>query len=368
MTTSTTAARLTLTFTGTSIAVFGITPAANSHQAPAIVYYYLDGEILASQLIATGPTAQNGARFFRTPEMAAGSHRFSVEYRTSGAVNQPLSVDYFEVYGQGGNDLPQTSASSEQTPTPSRSQTSSGSSPSERSSTDVSTPGASSSTSGVSRSASLTASSEGPSQSVALLLPPPGMNSNHPSFSLYARVSSSGDLSPTGIASANERNGESSHPPLGPIIGGAVGGLALVALLILLTLYLRRRRRDKVQVKPLEPPHDVPDPGHIRDGDHSSSSSAPSTPTRTLSEPYPNEKASLTESLTDLTASPPSSHPPPSPLPSSNTVNAHSNHRFTMHSILSSRTAGTALPAYDPRHSTLTSVAGRSEMPPVYQV
>ncbi|KAH6908739.1 hypothetical protein BKA70DRAFT_1479218 [Coprinopsis sp. MPI-PUGE-AT-0042] len=335
ITTSSSGARLTLGFTGTSIAVFGMAPAATIAQAPSISFYYIDGELVASQLIAAQDTAQNGVRFFRSPKLAPGSHTFTVEYRANSGSTHPLSIDYFEVYGQSSHGDP-TSLS------PTR--TVSSQSPS-----------------------SAPPSSSLPTQPNQIALSPPsGVDSSPPSFSLYARVSSSGDLSPTAVVATNE-NVRGEGAPLGPIIGGAVGGLALVALLILLTIFFRKRRREQRNANHLAHSFSASaftaaqEPPRPREGSGSSSiATSPSSSLTPLS-----EKAELSESSTDSAPLQPS----PSPLPSSIAVSPPSNSRHTMYSIQTSRTAGTALPEYDPRISTLASTVGRAEpLPPAYQM
>jgi len=203
-----------LQFNGISIALYG-SPGPNTTIAFTTV---VDGGSSAQTNIPTPTTQLYRQLFFQSPPLSAGNHSFLL---TNAIDGDWLWLDYFNITTDITTDLPGSTSS-----TVSAQVTSSTVSAQVTSST---------------VSAQVTSSTVS-AQVTTTTLP---QSTNQPQNNTSTQSSS------------NNTQSSSNFPPIAAIVGGTLGGIAVICVLVFGFLYLRRRRRRR-HSPPFNIDHDVP--------------------------------------------------------------------------------------------------------------
>ncbi|KAF9475211.1 hypothetical protein BDN70DRAFT_269569 [Pholiota conissans] len=225
-------ATVTYKFTGTSVSwvgyIFG-----NYAKQSATATYSIDGGAPVTFALPTSQIFFGNTVFFKTPNLSQGSHTLVVTYKGDGN-SMPLALDYFFLTngagassGGGGNSGGGTGSSGSPVQNGGGNTVTVGGTVTVVSTTS-STTGSTSSTTGTSTGTSMGSTT------------PTGTSSSTSDTQSVGSALESGASTVTQGTSANLAKKSNT----GAIVGGVVGGLALVALAVIVFLVIRRRRRN----------------------------------------------------------------------------------------------------------------------------
>ncbi|KAG2005510.1 hypothetical protein CC2G_001911 [Coprinopsis cinerea AmutBmut pab1-1] len=239
--------RVSLRFTGTSIAVFGWLPPVTDD--PVILSFSIDGRVVSDRVqIPLGERERPQAEIWRSSALPPGDHEFALEVME----RTVLGVDFFEY-----EPLPPATRVETRPP--------SSPSPSSDNVSSTPTPAPSASETELSNSNLADTASVMPTASSGVHLSIPTsitsvqlVNDDVDIVSILSGVATlrKGTRTETGVnpsESSNDMAGrfgtdKGYKAPTAAIVGAGLGALVLVGAIILGLLYLRRRHRDKVNM------------------------------------------------------------------------------------------------------------------------
>lgn len=251
--TSTAGATARVTFTGTGISVFGTIARTGGGASGPVSTYLIEGDSSTQKRFQGSPTdaIQYRVNFYEIRNLAFGRHVLVIRYEADS--DMQLFLDYLTVVGQTEQSPPPTPNPPVVNPSPDPPPISSPSPPPSPLPPTVSSrpdPEPSSNSAGQSLSGSPTSlsnsgtssgtpspESHGPSGPSHSLILPPGVS---------APAGDQNSLPTSGSSESSHREGGNSGIRLDAIIGGTIGGVAVMCtLFLILVLCMRRRQRKR---------------------------------------------------------------------------------------------------------------------------
>ncbi|PPQ73580.1 hypothetical protein CVT26_010564 [Gymnopilus dilepis] len=255
--TTQTGASATITFVGTRIQLFCTVPMNSGTETADFTFDGHTGPPLSRESHPDTTYYKDG--WFDSGPLDNTVHVLTVS-NGGGSSDAPLQLDYFSIAGSVVSPTPAVNQSPQQSPSPTQGEKTTTVTAAEKTSptaTNTSTHSASGSSSSTAATSSTSSSASGRSSSAATI---PLVQSAHSATDTstssaitagptvtsvqYVTTAADGSVSTAATnASEGALGSPSSRASVGPIVGGVLGGLAVILLVLLLLLWRRRKAR-----------------------------------------------------------------------------------------------------------------------------